>query len=189
MFCGVNNEAIFRNDIGVSVANFLELLTFYLKPAFIGWQSEKYVQNSGVCIGLKVAPVLSDIFLARIDRNIHKGLFCLAKKVSQFVDDFLVISEKELQGCKVVNVLKLFREQGMGLKLTHEVARNNQFKFLDLTVHLKSGPICYLYSSQTVKCLVKFSSGHSKIVKSGIALSCLRSAFWKSCIHTMNSAF
>lgn len=89
--CDDNDEVKFRNHSGTSVENFLEILSLYLKSTFIGWEGAMYVQNSGVCIGSKVAPILSDIFLARVDRNIHSGLLGMVKKVFRFVDDYLVI--------------------------------------------------------------------------------------------------
>lgn len=123
----------FRNDSGISDENFLDILSVYLKSTFIRWECAMYVQNSGVCIGSKVAPI-SNIFLAKVDRKIHNGLLgTIVKKVFQFLDDYLVIYDKTECGCSAINILKVFRECGLGLKFTLEVAEHNELQFLDLT--------------------------------------------------------
>lgn len=77
--CEDNDEVKFRNDCGVPVESFMEVLFFYLSSTFVGWNEAIYVQKSGICIGSKVAPLLSDIFLARVDQSIHSAIGSLAK--------------------------------------------------------------------------------------------------------------
>lgn len=63
-----NDENKFRTQRGISVKEFLELFSVYLRSTFIGCQDNVFVQCSGVCIVLRVAPVLSNIFF-RKDRQ------------------------------------------------------------------------------------------------------------------------
>lgn len=56
----------------------------------LGFCDETYIQAGGVCIGSKVAPILSRIFLGSIDREVAKDLECVAYKVYRYVDDYLI---------------------------------------------------------------------------------------------------
>lgn len=47
-----NGEVQFRNASGVTVENFLELISFYLSSTFVNIEGSLYVQRSGICIGL-----------------------------------------------------------------------------------------------------------------------------------------
>lgn len=51
------------------------------------------VQKLGVCIGSKVAPLLSDIFLYTVNHAIEREVQGLVTKKKRFhyVDDFLII--------------------------------------------------------------------------------------------------
>ena len=48
------------------------------------------LQRSGVCRGSKVAPVLSNIFLGRVDRNVESSLGDEVIKVLCYVDEFFI---------------------------------------------------------------------------------------------------
>lgn len=49
--------------------------------------------------------------------------------------------------------------------------------------------MCWKYSPRSAKPLLNFNSGHSKVIKNGIAFSCLRSALVRSCFHQMRASF
>lgn len=56
---------IFQNAAGMSLDSFLELsLCVYLTATVVTHRDQIFVQKSGVCIGSRVAPYLSDVFLA-----------------------------------------------------------------------------------------------------------------------------
>lgn len=58
------------NACDISVASFLELLTFYLISTFVELDGCLFLKKTGVCICSKVAPILSDNFLSRVDKCI-----------------------------------------------------------------------------------------------------------------------
>ncbi|CAN8012071.1 unnamed protein product, partial [Ixodes pacificus] len=62
----------FQNAAGLSVEGFMELLDMYLRSTFATWGGNIYLQRQGVCIGSCIAPVLSDLFLASLDRIIFE---------------------------------------------------------------------------------------------------------------------
>lgn len=148
-----------------------------------------YRQRSGVCIGSKVAPVLSNIFLARVDRNIDKRGEDVVIKVLRYVDDFLVFVKKCDFKQTVTEVVQIFHNNGFGLQFTHEVPNNNQLQFLDVKLYLTNAHVCWEYSPRSEKPILNFNSSHSKIVKNGIAFSCLLSALSRSCFHQVSKSF
>lgn len=76
-----HDELAFRNSSGISVESFLELLSFYLNSTYVGFKDDVFLQKSGVCIGCKVAPILSDIFLSKVDRDLDVSLSGMVKNV------------------------------------------------------------------------------------------------------------
>lgn len=180
---------MFVNASSVPVSSFLEIRTFYLNSAFVEWRNELYTQKSGICIGSKVAPVLSDIFLSKVDRDLERNLHGMCTKVFRYVDDFLIVTEPCHIVSRVPDVLKVFKECGHGLKFTLELPKQNQIQFLDLKLDLQASHVCWEYSPRSKKPVLNFNSGHSKIVKAGIAVSCLRNVFAKSCAHKYLNSF
>lgn len=65
-----NNKLNLQNECGLKVQTFLELLMFYLQSTLIFWEGKTMVQKARVCVGSKVAPVLSDIFLGKVDSRL-----------------------------------------------------------------------------------------------------------------------
>lgn len=67
------DEVAFRNTCGMTVEPFLALLHLYLQSTHVGFCDGTHIQAKGVCIGSKVASILSSIFLGSVDRA-GKGL-------------------------------------------------------------------------------------------------------------------
>lgn len=182
-----NDEISFRNSTGISTQSFLEILTFYLKSTFVVWLGNLYMQKSGVCIGSSVAPVLSQIFLGKVDAALSTKLQP-GTKVFRYVDDYLIIIKK----CSAVDVESMkacFEKEGMGLRFTSELPKDNKLQFLDLSLFFGDKHLCWRYNPRSAKPVLDYSSGHSKLVKRGIVMSCLRSALGKCCLHTLQSGF
>ncbi|XP_077498752.1 uncharacterized protein LOC144109846 [Amblyomma americanum] len=184
-----NDEMAFVTRCGMSVENFLELVRFYLHSTFIGWQGKLFAQKSGVCIGSSVAPVLSDIFLLYVDRDLEKNLSGLHLKTVRYVDDYLIFVERGRFPARMVDILKVFRECGSGLQFTFEAPVNDELQFLDVRLHFEQNHVCWKYNPRSSKTLLNSHSGHSKLVKNSIISSCLRSALTKSCHHTIQDSF
>lgn len=184
-----NDEIRFSNNCGVSVNTFMEILSFYLESTFVEWKGKFYVQKTGVCIGSKVAPVLSNIFLGKMDRQIDLNLGGAATKIVRYVDDFLVFVKSDSLRRRVSDVLSLFEQYGRGLSFTVELPKENELQFLDLRLFREENHVCWAYVPRSKKPILNFNSGHSKVVKMGIAASCLRSAITKSCSDRVSTSF
>ncbi|XP_077508066.1 uncharacterized protein LOC144119270 [Amblyomma americanum] len=87
-----------------------------------------------LCIGSRVAPVLADIFLSRVDREIEKALDGVVVRIFRYVDDYLVFTRTGSFTRSLVDVLKTFKECGRGLEFTTEVPSNKEQQFLDLAL-------------------------------------------------------
>lgn len=84
---------VFRNRSGISVESFLEPLSISLNSTYVGFKDDVFLQNSGVCIGSKVAPLLCYICLCKVDRALKESLSQRVKKVFRYVYEYLVIVE------------------------------------------------------------------------------------------------
>lgn len=180
----------FQNSSGLSIDNFLELLSFYLSSTIVDFNNDSYVQKQGICIGSCIAPVLSDLFLACIDKEISSRLNkTFVAKIFRFVDDYLVLLkgvEPEGREGIVESVFSMFQECGKGLKFTREVPVEGCLQYLDLSISFKDSSPCWTYCPRSKKSILNYNSAHSKLVKRGIAMNCLRAALQKSCEHKMN---
>lgn len=84
-------EVKLSNEVGISADSFLEQLSFYLEAALINFDWDPYQEKDGVTIGSCIAPILSDLFLARCDRRINDLLkYEKDLKIFRYVDDFVV---------------------------------------------------------------------------------------------------
>nr|XP_037287876.1 uncharacterized protein LOC119180841 [Rhipicephalus microplus] len=188
-----NGTVAFQNSVGISVDKFMSLLEFYLRATVVSFDSGLFVQKKGICIGSCVAPVLCNIFLSSIDRDLEstfdKGTVL---QIFRYVDDFLVVLAADFNltyDNTVQSVLCYFKNLGKGLSFTHEVPLNNSLQFLDINIRCCDGNVCWMYSPRAKKELLPYNSSHSKTVKRAIGSLCLESALTKSCEHMLETSF
>ncbi|XP_065304288.1 uncharacterized protein [Dermacentor albipictus] len=197
-----HGTVLFSNACGVSVARFLELLSFYLRSTFVQFDNNIYLQKQGVCIGSCIAPILSDLFLARCDKAFAARVGDLGVlKVFRYVDDFLVFLDRSLLvpaassqvDCRfdcsnpaVSCILASFNEYYRPLTFTTEFPAQGNIRFLDLRLHFKAEHVCWVYEPRANKPPLRYSSAHSKLVKRSIVRSFLSCALSKSCAHLLD---
>ncbi|XP_075740700.1 uncharacterized protein LOC142786889 [Rhipicephalus microplus] len=88
----------FQNTTCISGGAFLDLVSFYLKSTYVEWNNEIFLQKNGVSIGSCIAPLLSDLYLAKLDRALNARLNgSSVLKTFRFVDDYLVILKRQAQ--------------------------------------------------------------------------------------------
>ncbi|CAN8029037.1 unnamed protein product, partial [Ixodes persulcatus] len=182
----------YQNTVGISVEGFLELLDKYLRSTFATWESTVYLQRQGVCIGSCIAPVVSDLFLASIDRIILEHLEgTKVARVFRYVDDFLVLLKTDVLSFRssMTHILGIFSDCLSPLVLTHEVPEAGCIRVLDLTLTMCPDHVCWAYDPRAGKPLLPFESAHSKIVKRAIAKTCYTHALRRSCFHKVQHSF
>lgn len=64
---------------------------------------------------LFTAPVVSDIFLAHVDRALERDLEGLALRMFRYVDDYLFFCEDYNPTRKMVDIKKAFKQRSFGL--------------------------------------------------------------------------
>lgn len=183
----------FQNAAGINLDSFLELLRVYLTATVVSHENLSYVQRSGLCIGSRVAPYLSDVFLAACGSAIQERLKDpRIEGIFRYVDDFLILCntkvDEERDGRRDT-VMRCFEQSCLGLKFTHELPVDNSIRFLDLALEFKSNHVCWRYQVRSCKGFLPFDSGHSKNVKRGVATTALISALKKTCHHQVDRSF
>lgn len=150
------------------------------------------MQKSGICIGSSVAPVLSDIYLAKCDRDIAGRLDERVLKVLRYVDDYLIVLRPSLDhDCVQVvrQIVDIFKDCSQGLEFKLEVPTGGSLQFLDINLRLETSHVCWSYDPRSKKGLLPYDSAHSKLVKRAIAGSCLRASLLNSCHHRCGLSF
>lgn len=102
-------------------------------------------------------------------------------KAFRYVVDFLIsLPYQELSKSKAQDIVSLFPLAHPGLEFTSKLPENSQLlQYLDMRLVSALEQTCWYYSTQGEK--GPFDSLHTKPVKQGIALSCMRQALYKSC--------
>lgn len=97
-------------------------------------------------------------------------------KLFRFVDDYLVSVKNCLGGIVLPEVIKTFRRNGFRLEYTVELPKESKIQLLDLVIKLTPFHTCWMYKPRSTKPLLSYESAHSKLVKNGVATSCIKTA-------------
>ncbi|XP_064485835.1 uncharacterized protein LOC135398350 [Ornithodoros turicata] len=179
------NPVTFSTETGMSSRSFVELLRIYLLSTTVEFQKGIYRQKKGVCIGSRLAPAQSNIYLAAFDRQLQGRLQRAAPnmlRICRYVDDYLLVSVGEVDW---VPVLQLFQTNEFGLKFTLEEPARDTLQFLDLRLIREARHLCWMYGQRTEKPLLPFNSNHMKM---GIVNSLVRACVVKSCQHRVEAS-
>lgn len=87
-----------------------------------------------------------------------------------------------------IGILEMFKAVHCGLQFTYELPVNACLQFLDLSIKKCSEHTCWSYRTRSEKGLLPFDSAHTKLIKRGIAFSCLSNAVKKSCHHRITES-
>ncbi|KAH9370617.1 hypothetical protein HPB48_010720 [Haemaphysalis longicornis] len=114
----------FQNACGINAGGFMELLAFCLRSTFVDFSGKCFIQKQGVGIDCCLAPQLSDLLLAYLDRRFQGALEDGPMvKTFRYVDNFLVIYRGRNDGVtEVENLLGAFASVLRKFFLTSELA-------------------------------------------------------------------
>lgn len=181
-------SVLFQNAAGMSVSGFLELLSFYLRSTFIQYDGKPGLLREGICIDSCIAPILSGMFLSKLDNTVAGLLDSMnVVRVLRFVYDYLFFLDcnSDALECRAHGVLSIGKENFRPLEGTFELPINNSIQFLDTNVAFQPDHACWAYQPRSSNPLLPFHSTHSKLVKWGIVNMCFKNAIKKSCDHSM----
>ena len=91
-----------------------------------------YVQHNGMAMGSPVAPIITDIFMAKLETTLmdhleQKGVH----EWHRYVDDTFVLVEPNTDIQEVLDILNGFHPS---IKFTYEAEEDNSLRFLDVRV-------------------------------------------------------
>lgn len=175
----------FQNECGISVRSFLDLLRLYLQSLYVEFNGSIFVQNDGICIGSCLAPILSNLYMAKGDRELQPRLQGYGVVACfRYVDDFLLcFPRSKCANIKPEVFVAMFKTTFRGLDFTYELPTSSGIKFLDIMISQGEGHMCWEYDVRGDKSLLSYSSGHSKLVKRSVAYACMLNSCQKSCDH------
>lgn len=128
-----------------------------------------------MCVGSRVAPVLGNICLGKVDVSLEKLLAGKMVHIIRCVDDCTIVVPQYEASCNIELILKALKNNEMGLDFTSELPAEGDLQFLDVITFAENRP-CWRYNRRSVKPPLNCISGRSKTVKRGIAMSSLASA-------------
>lgn len=94
-----------------------------LYSMFVTWDGALHIQKSSICIGFKVAAVLSDIFLSAIDCTIERKVQGVVKTIFRYIADFLIIFSSNPCTSHLSGMMKIFKENAFGLSFKRELPK------------------------------------------------------------------
>lgn len=182
----------FQNMNCISAGSFLDIILLYLKSIYVKWNHKILLQKNGVSIGSCIAPLLSDLYLAKLDRALNERLnSSSALRTSSFVDDYLVVLECNADNFQVAtrHLISLLKKCLSPQSTTHEIPQDSIIWFLDLRITFANQHTCWMYKPPAPKPLLPYTSSHTRLVKRSIVQTCLSNALEKSCQHAVNGSF
>lgn len=183
-----DDEFKFVSNFGISMASFLAILMCYLNSNIIGFEDNWYIQKEGVCIGYKITPILSNVFLGCVDEGIERCIKGQNIRISRYLDDYLVIMDDSPGPVSMNAISELLKQEGMGLKFTHEVPEQQKSRLLHLLIFVKPAHLCKDSWPRSKIGILNYSSANSNIEKDRIATLCLRAALQKICHHKIKGS-
>lgn len=131
----------------------MKWLRFYLRSTFVEQEGRLYIQSEGICIGSCLAPVLSDLLLAHLDRQLQDTLSGHSVlKVFRFVDDFLVLFKLDSSiDQESQQIFGLFAAILNTFTLTVELPSDGCLRFLDLVLCVGGPHTCWEYAQRSQK--------------------------------------
>ena len=119
-----------RKEINTSISKkeMKQLLTLCTKNVHFTYDNKVYQQNDGVAMGSPLGPVLSGIFMVKLENSLVPTLNESMTLWQRFVDDTISFVKND-SIAYVLDQLNSFHEQ---IQFTYEVEHNNKLPFLDV---------------------------------------------------------
>ncbi|CAH8587573.1 unnamed protein product [Schistosoma rodhaini] len=117
--------------ISIPTTYLRDLILLCTKNIKFYFQGKAYMQIDGVAMGSPLGPVLANIFMGMIERQVSQFIDGITL-YKRYVDDILVILP---QSTDINQVNDLFNAIHPNLKVTYEEENNNELAFLDILLH------------------------------------------------------
>ncbi|KAF0147214.1 MAG: hypothetical protein FD143_3091 [Ignavibacteria bacterium] len=123
-----------HNLISIPKTELKKLLEFCTKRLTFEFEKEFFKQNDGVPMGSPIAPILSELFLLKLENSKFIPNFKENKiiKYWRYVDDGLLLLENN---SNLETIKKTLNSMHPKIKFTFEIEEDNKMHFLDLMIN------------------------------------------------------
>ena len=117
-----------ETDTRITKNEMRELILLCTKNVHFTFNGETFTQVDGVAMGSSLAPILSNIFMVRLERNLIPILKNHLSYLKRYVNDTICF----IKNGSVVHVLSTINNFHSSIKFTYETESGNKLSFLDM---------------------------------------------------------
>jgi hypothetical protein len=161
----------------LSPTQIVELVDLILTNIFFELENEIYTQKSGLAMGSKISPPLSDIYMEHFLEKTLSGTQFNPLLFKIYVDDCICIfNSKEMDETQLLEHLN---SQNTHIKFTLEKETNSSLPYLDILISRDTNKLNFtVYRKPTdLGILLSFDSNHSFATKATVARAGLKRAY------------
>jgi hypothetical protein len=153
-----------------------ELISLCIKNSYFEFNGEYYLQIRGLPMGSALSPVLANIFMELLELKFPIDIFGKNSDYFRYVDDTLVVVEKNFDIEKCLEILNNLHE---GIKFTHEIESEQKIPFLDVMIHRSNIGLKFQVYRKPLseEKYVHWYSYHDSNIKRGVVFSQFLRAF------------
>ena len=162
-------DSMEEEDLPIPKPDYVKLLSLCAKFNSFVYNSQEYQQHNGLPMGSPLSPVMSCLFMEKLERE--NFLRIMGRNVIwvRYVDDVLAIISKN---ANIDNKLRLLNNVHHKIQFTVEKENNGNIAFLDVMIKRTNvGPKFSVYRKPTNKNdFIHSLSAHSDRTKSGVII-------------------
>ena len=164
------------DQLPLAKSDYLSLVSMCMKFGGFMFESDEYVQHSGLAMGSPLSPVAACLYMEWLENHRYQSIMGENVLWVRYVDDVLVVAPKDIDLNAKLNELNAVDPN---IQFTLETETNGSIPFLDTEVVRHDNHAKFkVYRKPTNKeDYVHYFSGHSERVKSGIVLGFFLRAF------------
>ena len=136
---------------------------------FFSFNSEEYVQHSGLAMGSPLSPVAACLYMEWLEKHNYQGIMGGDVFWARYVDDVLVVVPRSLN---LEEKLDALNTVDPNIQFTLEKEQQGSIAFLDTEIIHDDHQVKFKVHRKPTnrECYVHFYSGHNDRVKRGVVL-------------------
>ena len=162
-------DCIDPNVLPLPKSHYLKLLSMCMNFGGFTFNSDEFVQHSGLAMGSPLSPVAACLYMEWLEKHKYKSIMGGDVFWVRYVDDILIVAPQTMDLNEKLRELNLVDPK---IQLTLEHEEHSAIPFLDTEIVRRGNHVKFkVYRKPTNReDYVHFFSGHSDSVKSGIVL-------------------
>ena len=164
------------DQLPVAKSQYLKLLSMCMNFGGFSFNSEEYIQHSGLAMGSPLSPVAACLYMEWLEKHNYQKIMGVDVLWVRYVDDILVVAPQNMDLNKKLEELNLVDPK---IQLTIEHEKFAAIPFLDTEIVRTGNQVKFkVYRKPTNReDYVHFFSGHTDKVKRGIVIGFFLRAF------------